>query len=59
MNFLGYVEGWATYAENMSYTWTGLDDNLARCLQLNQDITLHSTAGSILAFTMRAGPLTM
>ena len=36
----GYVEGWATYAENMSYTWTGLDDNLARCLQLNQDITL-------------------
>lgn len=27
MNFLGYVEGWATYAENMSYTWTGLDDN--------------------------------
>ena len=40
MNFLGYVEGWATYAENMSYTWTGLDDNLARCLQLNQDITL-------------------
>lgn len=40
MNFLGYVEGWATYAENMSYTWTGLDVNLARCLQLNQDITL-------------------
>ena len=40
MNFLGYVEGWATYAENMSYTWTGLDDNLVRCLQLNQDITL-------------------
>ena len=39
-NFGGYVEGWATYAENMSYTWTGLDDNLARCLQLNQDITL-------------------
>ena len=34
------MEGWATYAENMSYTWTGLDDNLARCLQLNQDITL-------------------
>ena len=40
MNFLGYVEGWATYAENMSYTWAGLDVNLARCLQLNQDITL-------------------
>ena len=40
IDYSGYVEGWATYAENMSYTWTGLDDNLARCLQLNQDITL-------------------
>ena len=40
MNFLGYVEGWATYAENMSYEWTGLDSSLIRCLQLNQDITL-------------------
>lgn len=35
MNFLGYVEGWATYAENMSYEWTGLDSSLIRCLQLN------------------------
>ncbi len=40
MNFLGYVEGWATYVENASYEWTGLDDSLARCLQLNQDVTL-------------------
>ena len=40
MNFLGYVEGWATYVENASYEWVGLDDNLARCLQLNQDVTL-------------------
>ena len=40
IDYSGYVEGWATYAENMSYTWTGLDVNLARCLQLNQDITL-------------------
>lgn len=40
MNYLGYVEGWATYAENMSYEWTGLDNSLVRCLQLNQDITL-------------------
>ena len=40
MNFLGYVEGWATYVENVSYEWAGLDDSLARCLQLNQDVTL-------------------
>ncbi len=40
MNFLGYVEGWATYVENASYEWAGLDDSLARCLQLNQDVTL-------------------
>ena len=40
MNFLGYVEGWATYVENVSYEWAGLDGSLARCLQLNQDVTL-------------------
>ncbi len=40
ISFLGYVEGWATYAENMSYEWTGLNSSLIRCLQLNQDITL-------------------
>lgn len=40
MNSLGYVEGWATYVENASYEWAGLDDSLARCLQLNQDVTL-------------------
>lgn len=59
MNFLGYVEGWATYAENMSYTWTGLDVNLARCLQLNQDITLALYGRIDLGIHYEAGPLTM
>ena len=40
LNYLGYAEGWATYVENMSYAWTDLDDNLVKCLQLNQDVTL-------------------
>lgn len=40
LNFLGYVEGWATYVENMSYAWTGLSDDLAACLQINQEVTL-------------------
>lgn len=40
LNFLGYVEGWATYAENMSYGWTGLDNGMTRCMQLNQSLTL-------------------
>lgn len=40
LNYLGYVEGWATYAENMSYEWTELDSSLSKCLQLNQDVTL-------------------
>lgn len=40
LSFLGYAEGWATYVENISYEWTGLDDTMAKCLQLNQEMTL-------------------
>lgn len=40
LSFLGYIEGWATYVENMSYAWTGLDDAMVRCLQINQEVTL-------------------
>lgn len=40
LSFLGYIEGWATYVENMSYGWTGLDNGMSRCLQLNQELTL-------------------
>jgi uncharacterized protein (DUF885 family) len=40
LSFLGYVEGWATYVELMSYEWCGLDSALAKCLQINQELTL-------------------
>lgn len=31
----GYHEGWAQYAENYAYQYSGLDSNLAACLALN------------------------
>lgn len=40
LSFLGYVEGWATYVENMSYGWAGFDNGISRCLQINQEVTL-------------------
>ena len=40
LNFGGYTEGWATYVEMQSYHYAGLDDTLARALQLNADATL-------------------
>lgn len=36
----GYKEGWATYAEMLSYYYAGLDQNTAQALMLNQDATL-------------------
>lgn len=36
----GYTEGWATYVEMLSYSYAGLDSNIARALMLNQDATL-------------------
>ena len=40
LNFGGYTEGWATYVEMQSYYYAGLDETLARALQLNASATL-------------------
>lgn len=40
LNYPGYVEGWATYVEMLSYQYAGLDENLARMLMLNQSALL-------------------
>ena len=40
LNYSGFVEGWATYAEFMSYHYAGLDDDVATILELNQNATL-------------------
>ena len=40
LNFGGYTEGWATYVEMQSYFYAGLDETLARALQLNASATL-------------------
>ena len=40
LNFGGYTEGWATYVEMQSYCYAGLDETLARALQLNASATL-------------------
>lgn len=38
--FGGYTEGWATYTEMQSYQYAGLDETVARALQLNASATL-------------------
>lgn len=40
LNYPGYVEGWATYVEMLSYQYAGLDENFARMLMLNQSAML-------------------
>ena len=40
LNYPGYVEGWATYVEMISYHYAGLDDDLASLLSLNQSALL-------------------
>lgn len=40
LSFPGYVEGWATYVEMLSYQYAGLDENVAELLQLNQSALL-------------------
>ena len=40
LNYPGYVEGWATYVEMLSYHYAGLDDSLAEYLALNQSALL-------------------
>lgn len=40
LNYPGYIEGWATYVEMISYYYAGLEENLAGFLQHNQALTL-------------------
>ena len=34
-SFKGYAEGWAKYVEHYSYQWSGLDENVAEMLAIN------------------------
>lgn len=36
LNFIGYQEGWAKYTELLSYEMAGLDENVAKLLQIDQ-----------------------
>lgn len=45
-NFSGYVEGWATYVEMISYQYAGLDENIAKMLSFNQSLLLSLYAGT-------------
>lgn len=38
---LGFTEGWATYVETNAFAWCGLDDDMAKMLQINQRMTLY------------------
>lgn len=40
LNYSGYVEGWATYVEMLSYRYAGLDEDLADMLMRNQSAML-------------------
>lgn len=40
LNYPGYVEGWATYVEMLSYQYAGLDESVADLLSLNQSALL-------------------
>lgn len=40
LNYPGYVEGWATYVEMLSYQYAGLDENVATLMALNQSALL-------------------
>ena len=40
LNYPGYVEGWATYVEMLSYQYAGLDEKIARLMSLNQSALL-------------------
>lgn len=46
LNFSGYVEGWATYIEMMSYHYAGLEEDVATFLSHNQSTTLSLYATS-------------
>ena len=40
LNFPGYVEGWATYVEMLSYQYAGLEEDVASMLSMNQSALL-------------------
>lgn len=40
LNYPGYVEGWATYVEMISYQYAGLKEDVAKMLSLNQSALL-------------------
>ena len=40
LNYSGYVEGWATYVEMLSYHYADIDENIADFLSHNQAATL-------------------
>ena len=46
LNYSGYVEGWATYIEMMSYGYAGLKEDVATFLSHNQAATLSLYASS-------------
>lgn len=46
LDYSGFVEGWATYIEMMSYEYAGLDENVAMFLSHNQAATLSLYASS-------------
>lgn len=46
LDYGGYVEGWATYIEMMSYGYAGLDEDVAEFLAHNQAATLSLYASS-------------
>ncbi len=46
LNFSGYVEGWATYIEMMSFEYAGLPEDVAQFLSHNQSTTLSLYASS-------------
>lgn len=46
LDYPGYVEGWATYVEMMSYEYAGLEEDVAAFLSHNQAATLSLYASS-------------
>ena len=46
LNYAGYVEGWATYVEMLSYDYADIDDDVASFLAHNQAATLSLYASS-------------
>ncbi len=46
LNYAGYVEGWATYIEMMSYEYADIDEDVAAMLSHNQAATLSLYASS-------------